>query len=200
MSMEDIKVGETYNLPVIVTDINEKSWFKVRTIEPYTYTLVPSEAKTLRPIGQEASKYDPCRKFKKGDKVRYEPKLGRSEPCITKGTICTVLSSENGVGRVFVEYANDEGVYTTSILFCFLELVTPVEELEPYYVRTNKYCSTCTIFKKVGEKKLVHSAYYFVHGNGCSNAIMSITEAIAAAEAECGRLNAEHRKEQDNDR
>ena len=119
--------------------------------------------------------------------------LKMRESIVPTDTICNVVRCESN-GFVVVEYENG---YNPVVHFSFLELVTPVEELEPYYVVTNTDCSTCTIFKRVGEKKLVHSAYYFMHGNGCSNALMGIIEAQAAAKSECARLNAKYRKEQE---
>ena len=148
----------------------------------------------------EQPKHDHCREFKEGDRVRMVMRDGRHPYClkmresiVPTDTICNVVRCESN-GFVVVEYENG---YNPVVHFSFLELVTPVEELEPYYVVTNTDCSTCTIFKRVGEKKLVHSAYYFMHGNGCSNALMGIIEAQAAAKSECARLNAKYRKEQE---
>lgn len=134
-------------------------------------------------------KYDPTRLFKKGDKVRYEPKLGRYEPHITNGSICTVLSDER-IGRVQIEYCDDESVYSATIPFFFLELVTPVEELEPYKV----WDTTFSFNVGVEDSKAV-----FYYGADMSTCPYTKEQAKAAAEAERDRLNAEWRKEQNND-
>lgn len=141
-------------------------------------------------------KYDPTRPFKKGDKVRYEPKLGRYEPHITNGSICTVLSDERN-GRVQIEYCDDESVYSATIPFFFLELVTPVEEREPFYLDEitdedeDEEQYHCFMIKtRKGEDRI--RTYY-------SNKFETIAQTKAAAEAECKRLNEEYRKEQNND-
>lgn len=193
MNINDTKIGETYLLPVTVTTIQKSGWIEVATCNDYEYRLAPSEVKTLLQNGIKntvpAPKYAPCRLFKKGDVVRVVKNKGRKLEC--SGSLATVKKDEDE-NKVLITI-DGSGIWWVDA--AYLELVTPVEELEPYYVSTNIDCSTCTIFKRVGEKKLVYSAYYFVYGKGCTNAIMSINEAQAEAEAECARLNEECRKE-----
>lgn len=185
--------GESAHVEIQTTDWMDIGLNSVVSISPnvsFEHIVIPSPVKENKP------KYDPCRKFKMGDIVEYVEVNGRDyKDAPPLGKQCRVFKDETD-GFVVVNRLDFNVVYRYEVPFYHLKLVTPVEELEPYYVSTNIDCSTCTIFKKVGEKKLVYSSYHFVHGNGCKNAIMGITEAKAAAEAECARLNAEYRKEQ----
>jgi hypothetical protein len=129
-------------------------------------------------------KYDPCREFQPGDKVRMVMRDGRHPYCIQMrehivptDTICTVVRCECN-GFVAVEYNNG---YNPVVHFSFLELVTPVEELEPYSVTSD--VGGHYVCDKEG---MVISLYY-------NN---SHPHAKEAAEDECDRLNAEWRKEQ----
>jgi len=190
MNSEDIKIGETYYVRVKVTATSTNRFVcQPLNVDGTKSDFCPNffnfaEAEAFYKSIPEASppKHDPCRPFKKGDKVRYEPKLGRYEPHITNGSICTVLSDERN-GRVQIEYCDDESVYSATIPFFFLELVTPVEELEPYeLVETTDYWSV----EKENEELCLFWKKH--HPN-----------AKEAAEAECDRLNAEWRKEHEND-
>lgn len=83
-----------------------------------------------------APKYDPCRLFRKGDRVKTRSVFGRKiyiddalyevmwdESC-NKISVKDLTSAETLVGMPSV----------------FFELVTPVEELEPYYVEEQDPC------------------------------------------------------------
>lgn len=187
MDTKEIKIGEKYKLELLCI----YNAGKVITFETPTGDHLPFRERDLECVSPAAPKYDPCRPFKKGDIVEPVACNGRAPLCLRKyiGTKQVVECDEDNNGVVGI-VGDVEAVFAA-----FLKLITPIEELEPYYVSTNIDCSTCTIFKRVGEKKFVHSAYYFVHGKGCSNAILGIIEAQDAAETECKRLNAEYRKE-----
>lgn len=133
----------------------------------------------------EQPKHDPCRLFKKGDKV--QPRSGK-----------TVLASEYGF-VTFHELAGqyevneDEARGTVTLIVnghaCFvsafaLELITPVEELEQYSV-VDAHTHWDVADK---DMKTVASYSKATHPN-----------AKAAAKAECKRLNDEYRKEHGND-
>ena len=142
-------------------------------------------------------KYDPCRPYCEGDEVKIVMNKGRHfDSDAERMYLCKgIVTSDEVRGdyiNVRVTFGNSEE--DIEIDQAYLELVTPVEELEPFYVSTNIDCSTCTIFRRMGAKKLVYSSYYFVHGEGCSNAVLGITEAKAAAEDACASLNAEWKK------
>ena len=138
---------------------------------------------------ETAPKYDPNREFKKGDKVRVVERHGRYQPNIPcdelwKG-LCTVAEDEDFCNNL-VKVRSEDGREKLSHWW-YLELVTPVEELEPYYVKNIiKGYAVC----KMGAGDLDASCVFWskYHPN-----------ARAAAEAERDRLNAEWRKEQSND-
>lgn len=137
---------------------------------------------------ETAPKYDPCREFKKGDIVRYVPHNGRECPAMPldeyyRVKTLTVVEDEDSNHNVLVETQDGRNKY---IRFCFLQLVTPVEELEPFRVR--KYSSFYAVEKYNNHK--ARPATYDVDFH---------PHAKEAAEAECARLNAEYRKEQSND-
>ena len=160
-------------------------------VHPSAVSL-PSEHGTSVP----PPKYDPCRPFKKGDIV--EPKIvnGRIfdkyvDP-IT-GKKCVVIFDEKKYGFVFISH---EG-HTYSIDPAYLELVTPVEEQEPYKV----WDTTFSFNVGVEDSKAV-----FYYGADMSTCQYTKEQALAAAEAERDRLNAErdrlnaeYRKEHGND-
>lgn len=128
-------------------------------------------------------KYDPCRKFRKGDIV---------EPCQVKGRWMSVTWAErSGIHYTVTEDEDKDGIITIvkdpdcnlpSIASAvFFKLVPPVEELDPYGVSEN-----------------IHGWIVFkdTPGNVVANFNNTHPNAKAAAEAECARLNAEYRKEQ----
>ena len=69
----------------------------------------------------------------------------------------------------------------------YLELVTPVEELEPYTISEG-----AGIIEVYNEKFEVVKAW-------CYRDVKAGVKALAEAEAECARLNEECRKEREND-
>lgn len=134
-------------------------------------------------------KYDPCRLFKKGDRVRIVKYAGR----------CYTTFWESFVGaEVFVE--TSETVYSLPevktakglqpIDPAYLELVTPVEELTPYSVHESEVMQG---FDIVRDKLCVMS---FPFGAKECGWYYNETAAKEAAEAECSRLNAAYRKAQ----
>ena len=130
------------------------------------------------------SKYDPYRKFKKGDKVKCRTVFGRTCNVLGSLGIYTVIEDEKEIsGNVIVV---DSTNITYKVKAVFLELVTPVEELEPYYIEETEYEYCVTIM--VGDRKDSPATYHKrMH-----------PDAKAAAEAECKRLNTEWLKEHEN--
>lgn len=133
-------------------------------------------------------KYDHCRLFRKGDKVRIITHRGRIaydegleyEP---NDTVFIVEYDElkNGIVSVYEQPECDFDAF--DIHFSFLELVTPVEELEPYIVTYD-------------------DKFYHIHKHGEEASIAVYSEARhphakAAAEAERDRLNDEYRKDRE---
>lgn len=196
MNIEDIKVGETYNIHVKVIGI-AKNFVDVIYVDDEGISglhIGKRRAGILRPISPEKNtdpspKYAPCRLLRKGDKVQVKKRDGR---CNGKAgeylreAFCTVAEDEtqNELVRVLhnaTEYRLDPA---------YLELVTPVEELEPYSVFDNMRLAAWTILKN----GLIF-AYYPYRVNKSDNIVHGKAEAKAAAEAERDRLNAEWRKE-----
>jgi len=143
------------------------------------YVSLPSEPGTSVPT----PKYDPTRLFKKGDKVKPAERHGRKTTKLNYTAEYTVTSSEDDYGTVGVEYFNGEMPVSVSVPFYWLELVTPVEELEPY-----KLIDSPNTYNIVRDSAMVMTIHKKSHPH-----------AKAAAEAECKRLNEEWRKEQNND-
>ena len=147
-------------------------------------------------------KYSPTRLLKKGDKVRVVEWNGRHfhdrdhGTELTTGCICEVVDDEEATSEYGVLVVYEEQV--RGIAPCFLELVTPVEELEQFYV---DYITTdddddlddnprwCVKYRKYDD---IVRVFY-------RNALEHPKKTRAAAEAECARLNEEWRKEHAND-
>lgn len=202
MKLEDIKIGGVYDVRVKV--IKKPSSPITGQMEIGTYTVDrvtqlpmeyetlwfhPEEAPAFAEINSEtteknsepAPKYDPCRLFKKGDRVRVVEYKGRIKPYL-KDLVGKVYTLDDGE-----DYKQIAGIKADDIDLidvCHLELVTPVEELEPYFVMELKgaYGVYNTRFQPETE-----ACHFFTDMHPA---------AKEAAEAECARLNAEHRKEQ----
>lgn len=137
-------------------------------------------------------KYDPCRKFKKGDIV---------EPCSINGRWCSHTWEDRS--GIYFEVAKDEDPLTAHMYLkdpssqetflahaAFFKLVTPVEETEPYSIIVQPEGYHCVRIMK-GTK--IHSSIPFDEEECVCR---TLEEAKAAAEEERDRLNAEYRKEQ----
>ena len=101
---------------------------------------------------------------------------------LTTGCICEVYEDEKREqeeGWVSVDYQG----HNRSVPPCFLELITPVEELEPYSVQESD------AFDIVREGKIVMTIPF------TEDDYYTFEQAKAAAEAECDRLNTEYRKD-----
>lgn len=139
-------------------------------------------------------KYDPCRRFKAGDKVRIVQCKGRDfsyEAKRHRGKITEVLSDEDNCSveiNILKEAEGIEGI-TIGIDPAYLELITPVEELEPYSIIVKPEGYHCVRIMK-GTK--IHSSIPFDAGECVCR---TLEEAKAAAEEERDRLNAKHGKE-----
>lgn len=183
MNIEYVKIGETYYVPFTVKAISGE--YVTATTGGTLEALFL--AKTLHPI-PSAPKYDPCRPFREGDEVRYVPCNGRECPAMPcdeyyREKTLTVVKDEDSNHQVLVRTQDGREKY---IRFCYLQLITPVEELEPYIVK--KYSSFYAVEKRndLKDRPATYDVDFHPH-------------AKEAAEAERDRLNAEHRKKQDND-
>lgn len=163
---------------------------------------IVQDSKCLHPtccyLPEEGPKYDSKRLFKKGDVVRVVERDGRRPlrcKSVTIGHTYTVNADEEG-GRVILKNTDDR--YSEDVEWCYLELVTPVEDTLPYYVveqgiefqvRMKVEDEDCLIstfrFKNIVE---AYRRYY--------DMLPSMKQSREAAEAECERLNEEYRKKQ----
>lgn len=142
---------------------------------------------------KENQKYNPCRKFRKGDMVRMVEWKGRKPYDFWhKQTIehfgaklDTVLENELDSGNVdiFQDAPIDE--LTVRVHASHLELVIPVEVLNPFKVECDYDDKEYSITYR---NKFV-SVYPYD-----ADSWYTEEQAKAAAEAECDRLNAEYRK------
>lgn len=147
---------------------------------------------------ETAPKYDPCRKFKEGDIVDYRRVCGRDYETVPDPgdyKLARVISSEDDedgmVGVEFVAAYGGEDVYF-AVPWFHLELVIPVEELNPYSIIVQPEGYHCV---RIMKETKIHSSIPFDEEE-C--VYRTLEEAKAAAEAECERLNSEYRKEQNN--
>lgn len=194
MDTEEIKKGDKVNLTLLVTDIVDFGGEKSITAELPTgriFMIWQSDFEALSPANgtkntEPAPKYEPCRKFRKRDIV--EPCKGREvyacewEDCVfhkLEGTY--EVQADEKEGHVSV-IEKETGIECYVSAFA-LELVTPVEELERYYIEHDSTGYAILDRQNVG---------YVAHFKEVQH-----PHAKEAAEAERDRLNAEHRKEQE---
>lgn len=143
-------------------------------------------------LSQENVKCNPYRLFKKGDKVRIVEWNGRKRSLVSSMnasvlTTCEYFFVKENEDDSLVYVTDDRKIGYMCLPPCYLELITPVEEIEPYYIEETEYEFCVTIM--VGERKDTPATYHKkMHPN-----------AKAAAEAECKRLNEEWRKNKNND-
>lgn len=200
--IEDIKVGETYNVRVTVEDKSDRGWIQVRTSESaFPIVLAAFEAEAFSPISPEngikntetAPKYDPCRMLKKGDRVEVVKNKGRIGSTETPvGTLATVTEDEEEAEWIYIQAEGSNKIDTIDP--AYLELVTPVEELEPYYILQDceEIDGDTVVFWAVRDEHDDTVAKFYVE-------LYRADGAQKAAEAERDRRNAEWRKEQSND-
>lgn len=139
----------------------------------------------------EKSKYDPCRLFKKGDKVTPRKLFGRCYSTATAmiiGKICTVLHDEIEHYTVSIRWSGGECNINTA----YLELITPVEEIEPYSVLET---DTINGFDIMRDGLCVMT---FPYGSKEAGYYRNELAAKEAAEAECARLNNLYKQELEN--
>lgn len=204
MRIEELKKGQPYNVRLLFQEIDcdndcvfidpvglSKIYLSLsNAANRVTPISTPSEPPTL--VGP-APKYDPCRKFRKGDKVRLIKWNGRNPfdahhgLKLNPGEVHIVLDDEYDRNEVYIgmSAADEEQSVVHS---CNLELVTPIEELEPYTVDECGFAPTLYV-RKNGK---VYMTIPYKEG---TSLFQSREEALAAAEAERDRLNAEYRKE-----
>lgn len=183
-----IKKGDKLFLPVTFDSLLDGGQVSVNTPTGYKrfgcFSFI---------IPEPEPKYAPDRKFRKGDRVKVVKNKGRRGSHIMNvGTHAIVVMDEEELEDVNIKCEGDSRT-DYYIDPAYLELVTPAEELEPYHLNE--------IFD-IDDGKLI--GYEVARGDtrdsifyGGENHLRTIAKAKAAAEAECARLNAEYRKEQE---
>ena len=186
MNKEELKAGERYNFTLLYTGQSINNKFRFESPTGIHYILGLGDMEAVSPVSapengikntEATPKYAPCRLFKKGDIVRvvkckgrpfskfWEPYIGSEMQVVDNETDCENPSIKTPKGWQPIDAA-------------YLEIVTPVEELEPYSVGES------TDYFSVDKDDEELSLYWKdKHPN-----------AKAAAEAECARLNEEYRK------
>lgn len=132
------------------------------------------------------TKYDPTRKFRTGDKVRFIHH-GRRNYLVTpeNGQECTVLENEKQE-QVLIKCCG----YTAVFHFADLELVKPVEEIEaeqPYGIMEASLC-----FRILGKGFYIHEIWW--DSTFCPSSPYSKEEARKKAQELCDDLNRKHRE------
>ena len=150
-------------------DIRVNSYWTVAGEKREQSFLVHSSYVSLPP---ETPKYDPTRPFKKGDIVTPTEVNGRHPG--NRGVIFRVCQDEAESGRE-IKLTLDGHIGHITIDAAYLQLVTPIEELEPYSIDP----ANTDILLKYGKK-------------------FATFEDDDAAQEVCDRLNAEWRKENAN--
>lgn len=188
MKIEGLKAGERYNFTLLYTGQSINNKFRFESPTGIHYILGLGDMEAVSPVS--APENDLCRELRIGDKVRIRKVHGKLPQCryngvahVKEGDCCTILEDA---------YRNCYWVTMASnVHWCFdaayLELVTPVEEIAPYSVRHNNAHAAYSIYGPYG----LSAANYF-YGDRYP---YSKHSAATAAYAECDRLNAGYRKE-----
>lgn len=145
-------------------------------------------------------KYDPCRRLRKGDIVTVRVRDGRipwgtlvngSRIHLNSGRRYIVLRDENRNDVCLEPITGITEIAHTNITVdaCYLELVTPVEELEPFNIYKSDDNEYVILFEDTRVSTFPFKGdgypYYYTQ-----------EQAKAAAEDACAQLNAEWRKKQ----
>lgn len=163
----------------ILVSLSTKAWESTMhelLFFPPSCLSLPSEI--VNSQSSIVNKYAPPRLFKKGDEVTPRIYLGRKDKGLEMGEKYIVTADEIAGDMVAIKHHFT--LRPDIVQTCFLELVTPVEELEPY-----KLIDSPNTYNIVRDSAMVMTIHKKSHPN-----------AKAAAEAERDRLNAEWRKEQ----
>jgi hypothetical protein len=172
---------QAYNNGNILVSLSVQRWEtsirEIRSFHPSCVSLPSDSARTFCHVvdNMVKPKYDPTRPYQKGDRARVVERNGRTPTCFPVGRIKVgdiVTVAENEAGDMFIKVLTEDG-HEMMVPWFMLDLVTPVEELEPYSIDPT---NTNVLFKR-GKK-------------------FATFEDDDEAQEMCDRLNAEHRKEQ----
>lgn len=133
---------------------------------------------------------DACRTFKIGDMVRVVVWNGRT--CLRDGQVGIVVSNEDVSGMVELSIGGwSKGVF---IHACKLELISTLEEREPYYVVQNTSENSFDICRMYYGVPAVRQSFFYTEGKhegeeSVCNAELTEIEAKKEATEACERLN-----------
>lgn len=211
MNFEDIKVGESYNVYGCIGYKNEDEISITFECKPGVYCSIPfakSHASMYFSPAPAPPQHDPTRPFKEGDIVKTVERWGRKVPDAVdiygyevpggpENKEWVVQEAEtSGMVEVLCKIGGE--FYRHKLPFFHLELITPVEELEPYYIVENDI--EFQVRMRYEDKDCLISVFRFkniVEGyKQYYDMLPTMKQAREAAEAECKRLNEEYRKEQ----
>ena len=165
-----IKEDDGTDLHPIIVDIHGSKREEIRCLDP-------SQLEPAR------TKYDPARKYRKGDLVRFIHR-GRRNYLVTpeNGEECTIIENEKQE-QVLIKCCG----YTAVFHFADLELVKPVEEIEVEQPYSIKDVGSCVQVKKGGN----YIYKIFWKSNTCPKSPYSKEEALRKAQELCDELNRE---------
>ena len=183
-NFESLHADGDINYKAAYTGPDDRITYSYRAVHPHCASL--PESQTVEITLTPTPKYDPCRLFKEGDKVRPVQRYGRDpDDGAPVNVICEVVEDERINGTVAILARKNGGSVRFRVTALYLELVTPVEELEPYVVRL---ATPDGVEEWHVEPRNNNLALVAVFGHRHPH-------AKEAAEAECKRLNEEYRKE-----
>lgn len=195
MKFKKIKKGKKYKLELLCVRL-QKNYFIFETPSGDFVALRASDLECIchengTKNTESAPKYDPCRLFRKGDKVRIKKENLYGRPVFTDhmdfqvGNVYLVAEDETEYGSVTLVSENGN-IETYSYLE--IELVTMVEEEGLYFIRNNK------VGKKfeVRDRKRLQIAATFCYSKTCAH---TQNAAQKSALEYCNKLNEGHRKE-----
>lgn len=180
-----IKEDDGTDLHPIIVDIHGSKREEIRCLDPSQLELA-------------RTKYDPARKYRKGDLVRITGFHGR---LFGMGD-ARELSGNNTIG-IQVELLDDEynggfvalpdGILSNGynmISVACIELVKPIEEIEAEQPYSIKDVGSCVQVKKGGN----YIYEIFWKSNTCPKSPYSKEEALKKAQELCDELNRKHQK------
>ena len=189
---EKIKENGDYSISYLLTTVHGKLYMYKAAVHPSAVII------------KSPPKHDPTRPFEEGDIVKPRFVDGRTDIDLSSLHPYTVTKREDSWGNVRV--MNNNHSLTTKAVF--LELITPVEEQEPFYIETEAFdyeirnanddpdigtsLAFHVKFQDPDEGQILRVKSYY------ESYVYSREHAKAAAEAERDRLNAEYRKERNN--
>lgn len=186
MEFKDCTVGTKVKITgTIIKGINDELSVRVR---------LPYDEKTyISPCDLEpaSSKYDPKRKFRKGDIVRHDYKGRKWAGMLDEGIDYKVLEDESHDGQVLItidKIANPRG--WGEVDFSRLILIKPIEKIkaeEPYYV--DESCGCFDVRREDENKDKYICSIYFGDHIGVTR-----DKALEKAEELCDEKNREYRE------